>query len=112
MASAIILMTQARRTHILVSKMLQKLQFSVCPFRQDWSAERLHNLLDRNSLAGELIFGRAGLSISMLVLVATLLSKLTILGRMLPCPQVEDQYILTLISCVLFAPSVHIPTCS
>lgn len=46
-------------THILVLEVLQELQLSICPLRQDWCAERLHYLLNCNILAGELIFGRA-----------------------------------------------------
>ena len=40
-------------------KVLQQLQFSVCPLRQDRSAEGLHNLLDSDILSGKLIFCRA-----------------------------------------------------
>lgn len=43
--------------HILVSKMLQKLQLAVCPLRQDRSAEGLHDLLDGHRLASELVLG-------------------------------------------------------
>ena len=38
-----------------MAEMLQKLQLSVCSLRQDWGTERLHDLLDRNRLAGELV---------------------------------------------------------
>ena len=48
-----------RRTYIFMLKVLQQLQFSVCPLRQDWSAEGLHNLLHCNILSGKLIFCRA-----------------------------------------------------
>jgi hypothetical protein len=48
--------------HILVSKMLEKLQLAVCALRQHRSAEWLHDLLDGHGLAGELILGRAALS--------------------------------------------------
>lgn len=41
--------------NIFVSKVLQQLEFSVCPFGQDGSAEWLHDLLDGDILAGELI---------------------------------------------------------
>ena len=41
-----------------MTKVLEELQLSVCSFRQDWSAERLHNLLDCHRLAGQLVFGR------------------------------------------------------
>lgn len=35
--------------------MLEQLQFSVCPLRENRSAERLHNLLDGDILVGKLI---------------------------------------------------------
>lgn len=47
-------------THILVPQMLQELQFSVCALRQNRSAEGLHDLLDGNGLAGELVLCRTG----------------------------------------------------
>jgi len=47
------------KTYILMLQMLQKLQFSVCSLGQNRRAERLHNLLYSDILAGELIFGRA-----------------------------------------------------
>jgi hypothetical protein len=40
-------------------EMLQQLQLTVSPLRQDRSAEGLHNLLNRNMLSCELILGRA-----------------------------------------------------
>lgn len=39
--------------------MLQQLQLSISALRKDRSAEGFHDLLDRHSLAGELILGRA-----------------------------------------------------
>jgi hypothetical protein len=48
--------------HILMSEMLEKLQFAVCALRQHRSAEGLHDLLDGHGLAGELILGRAAKS--------------------------------------------------
>jgi hypothetical protein len=45
-------------------EMLQQLQFTVRPLRQDRSAEGLHNLLDRNMLSCELILGRAVVAIN------------------------------------------------
>jgi hypothetical protein len=42
-------------TNVFVSEMLQQLQFAICPFGEDWSAERLHDFLDRNRLCGQLI---------------------------------------------------------
>ena len=44
-----------RIAHIFVSEVLQELQLSVCALGQDWSAERLHDLLDSHGLVGELI---------------------------------------------------------
>ena len=38
---------------------LEQLQFSIGALRQDWGAERFHDLLDGNILLGKLIFGRA-----------------------------------------------------
>lgn len=46
-------------SYILVSEMLEELQFSVSTLRQDRRAEGLHDLLDGHRLAGELILGRA-----------------------------------------------------
>jgi len=46
-------------TDILVSEMLQQLEFSVRALGQDRGAEGLHDLLDGHILTGELIFGRA-----------------------------------------------------
>lgn len=40
-----------------MSQVLEQLEFSICSLGQDWSAEWLHNLLDRNSLVGELVLG-------------------------------------------------------
>lgn len=45
-------------SYILVTKMLEKLQLSVCPLREDGGAKRLHDLLNCHSLAGQLVFGR------------------------------------------------------
>lgn len=47
------------RDNILMLQVLQKLQFPVCPLGQDRGAEGLHNLLDSNILARQLIFGGA-----------------------------------------------------
>jgi hypothetical protein len=46
-------------TDILVFEMFEKLQLAVGALRQDWSTERLHDLLNRNILPCELIFCRA-----------------------------------------------------
>jgi hypothetical protein len=39
--------------------MLQELKLTICSFRKHGRAEGFHDLLDGNSLAGELIFSRA-----------------------------------------------------
>lgn len=44
---------------VLVLEMLEKLKLSVCAFGQDRGGEWLHDLLDGNILAGQLIFGGA-----------------------------------------------------
>ncbi len=46
-------------TCIFVPQMFQQLQLPVGPLSQDGSAERLHDLLDGDTLAGELVLGRA-----------------------------------------------------
>lgn len=45
-------------THILVSQMLQELQLAVGTLGQDRCAERLHDLLDSDGLACELVLCR------------------------------------------------------
>lgn len=45
-------------SYILVSQMFQQLEFSVGSFRQDRCRKRLHDLLDGDGLAGQLIFSR------------------------------------------------------
>jgi hypothetical protein len=47
------------KTHVLVSEMLEQLQLAVGTFRKDRSAEGLHDLLDGDRLAGQLISRRA-----------------------------------------------------
>lgn len=42
-----------------MSEVLQQLQFSVSTFGQDRGTEGLHDLLDRNGLAGQLVSRRA-----------------------------------------------------
>ena len=46
-------------SYVLVSQVLKQLQLAVSALREDWSAEWLHDLLDRDGLAGELILRRA-----------------------------------------------------
>ena len=48
-------------THILMPQMLQELQLAVGAFGKDRCAERLHDLLDSNSLVCELVLCRTGL---------------------------------------------------
>ena len=38
-----------------MSEVLEKLQFPVGPFGEDWGAEWLHDLLDSDILVGELV---------------------------------------------------------
>lgn len=52
-------MMREGRIYIFVLEMFEQLQLSISPLGQNWSAERLHDLFDGNSLAGELILGRA-----------------------------------------------------
>ena len=49
--------------HVLMTKVLEKLQLSVCSFREHRGAERFHDLLDCHSLAGQLVFGRTARSL-------------------------------------------------
>lgn len=44
--------------YILVAQMLQKLELAIGSFRENWGAERLHDLFDCHRLAGQLIFCR------------------------------------------------------
>lgn len=48
-----------RQTHVLVTQVLEKLQFSVCPLAEYGSREGLHDLLDGDRGTGELILGGA-----------------------------------------------------
>lgn len=45
-------------TYVLVSQVLEQFQFAVGSLGEDRCAERLHNLLHRDGLVGELILGR------------------------------------------------------
>jgi len=47
------------KTHILMSQVLQELQFAVGTLGQDRCAERLHDLLDSDGLVCELVLCRA-----------------------------------------------------
>lgn len=47
-------------THILMPQMLQKLQLAVGALGKDRCAERLHDLLDSDSLVCELVLCRTG----------------------------------------------------
>ena len=44
--------------YVLMSKMFEEFQFSICPLWQDWCRKWFHNLFDRHSLTSELISGR------------------------------------------------------
>lgn len=48
-----------RATHIFMAEVLEQLQLAVSTLGKDRSAERLHNLFDRNRLSGQLIARRA-----------------------------------------------------
>lgn len=50
----------AEKAYILVSEMLEQLQLSVGTLGEDRGAEGLHDLLDRDGLAGQLVPRRAG----------------------------------------------------
>ena len=51
----------SRAAHILVSEVLEKLQFAVCALGENRGAERFHDLLDGDGLVGELILRRAAI---------------------------------------------------
>lgn len=44
--------------YILVAQMFQKLELAIGSFRENWGAERLHDLFDCHGLTGQLIFCR------------------------------------------------------
>ena len=48
-----------RETHVFMAQVLEQLELSVSPFRQNRCAERLHDLLDSDGLASQLIARRA-----------------------------------------------------
>lgn len=73
------------RTHILVPEMLEELQFSVRALRQDWGAEGLHDLLDGNGLAGELVLCRTDQRLASSLSRGT--GKHTRRDRTRPCPR-------------------------
>lgn len=50
--------------YILVAQMLQKLELAIGSFRENWGAERLHDLFDCHGLTGQLIFCRTGQKLS------------------------------------------------
>jgi hypothetical protein len=52
------------RAYVLVSQVLQQLELAVSALGQDWSAEGLHDLLDGDGLAGELVLCRAAVAVS------------------------------------------------
>jgi hypothetical protein len=74
-----------------MSEMLEQLQLAVCALRQDRSAEGLHDLLDGDGLAGELVLGRAA---RLSVCASTpAVCKRTRQGQRLPCPRAAGQCI-------------------
>jgi hypothetical protein len=78
-----------RSAHIFVPEMLEKFQLAVCALRQDWGAERLHDLLDSHGLAGELILGRAVLML--MYVSATVGFRHTRRDQRLPCLRAAGQ---------------------
>lgn len=80
-----------REAHILVLEMLEKLQFSVGALGQDRRAEWLHDLLDRNGLARELVLGRAGRVSSRAGICVA--SVRTTRDQRRPCPRAADRCI-------------------
>lgn len=57
MQSAFILRGNGVFLYILVTEMLEKLQFSIGTLGKDWGAKRLHDLLNCHCLPGKLVFG-------------------------------------------------------
>ena len=51
---------ERKRTHIFVLDMFEKFELAIGTLAEDWSAERLHDLLDRNRGAGQLILCGTG----------------------------------------------------
>lgn len=49
----------AQTDNILMSKMFQEFEFAVCSFGENRCAEGLHDLLNRDGLASQLVFGGA-----------------------------------------------------
>jgi hypothetical protein len=82
-------------SYVLVSEMLEELQFSVCALGEDGSAKGLHDLLDGNGLAGELILCRAAIHISCDVMDIAVCAWhiLTRQDQMRPCLRAADRCI-------------------
>jgi hypothetical protein len=74
-----------------MSEMLEQFQLAVSALRQNRSAEGLHDLLDGDGLAGELVLGRAA-RLSVYASAPTV-CKRTRRGQRLPCPRAAGQYI-------------------
>ncbi len=81
-------------SYVLMAQVLQKLQFAVCALGKDRRAEGLHDLLDRDSRAGELVLGRTvpGVSDFSPPFHSDCRSalRLTTQDRRRPCPRAED----------------------
>jgi hypothetical protein len=86
--------------YILVSEMLEQFELAVCALRQNRSAEGLHDLLDGDGLAGELVLGRAA-RLSVCASVPGRCKRTRQVQR-LPCPPAEGQCI--------YATSVLLPS--
>lgn len=81
---------ETRQTHILMLEMLKQLQLAVCSLGQDRSAERLHDLLNRDILAGKLIFGGTA---HRQFYTSRRHEQITKPDQMLPCPPVGGRSI-------------------
>lgn len=77
-------------THIFVPKMLEEFQLAVGAFGEDRGGKGLHDLLDRDGLLSELVFGGARILISILTFIFRLSRRHTKPDQMPPCPQAAD----------------------
>jgi hypothetical protein len=83
-----------------MSEVLQELEFSIGSFGEDGGRERLHDLLDRDRLACQLIFRRALPRVSK---AHGFVPEMTLTrpGQRLPCPRVAGRCILVTVSPIL-----------
>jgi len=54
----------AQGYNVLMSKMLEKLEFPICSLCENGCGEGLHDLLDGDGLLSQLIFGRTAIIVS------------------------------------------------